>query len=115
MKKKAILLGLVVVLLLSQVNILSASAAFTYCNGNGYLELDECLRVGYVGGLIDMTCESYQKNFPEIYKDLVKKIEYMQLGQIQKIFDKYLEDHPERLHFSVASLFLEAILEVVYE
>ena len=115
MKRKAILLGLVIVLLLSQVNILSARAAFAFMNGNSYLELDECLRAGYVGGLIDMTCESYQDYLPEIYKDLFKKIEYMQLGQIRKIFDKYLEDHPERLHFSAASLFLEAILEVVYE
>lgn len=114
MKRKAILLGLVIVLLLSQVNILSARAAFAFMNGNSYLELDECLRIGYVGGLIDMTCESYQDNLPGIYKDLFKTIEYMQLGQIVKIFDKYLEDHPEKLHYSAADIFTQAIFDMLY-
>ena len=39
----------------------------------------------------------------------------MTAGQIQAIFDKYLEEHPEEWHHNAASLFWAAIIEIVEE
>jgi len=42
-------------------------------------------------------------------------IKDMQLGQMTKILDRYLAEHPEELHFAVPVSFLNAIDEIVYK
>ena len=43
------------------------------------------------------------------------KTEKMTLGQTVRILDRYLEEHPEELHKSVAISFIYAIDEIVYK
>jgi len=50
---------------------------------------------------------------PENYLDFKGKIELMIAGQIQAIFDKYLEEHPEKWHFAAAVIFDAAMISVV--
>jgi len=114
MKRKVILLGLVIVLLLSQGLCLNAQeqGVLTCMNGNNYLEMTEEIRNIYVG-LVDMFWYITCYDQPEFYKNIEAKMKDMSLIQIRKIFDKYLEGHPEYLHQAAASSFNYAISELI--
>jgi len=119
MKKKVIILVLLIMLLFGQVGYLNAQEENTgllgFNTGNKYLELPEHDRLIYVIGLIDMFWYMYSFAFPNIYEDIRARMKDMTGEQIKKIFDKYLEEHPEKLHFSAAQLFNLAMIDVVYD
>lgn len=120
MKKKVIILVLLIMLLFSQVGYLNAqeeekTGILGFNSGNKYLEGSERERFSYVIGLIDMFWYSMDFAFPEIYEQLRARMEGMTGGQIQKIFEKYLEEHPERLHVGAAELFHMAMVEILIE
>jgi len=85
----------------------------TWLDGNDYLEIPEEIRIIYVGGLVDMFYFITYYELPETYKIYKAKMEGMKVGQIQKIFEKYLEEHPENLHYSTADSFYNAISELI--
>jgi hypothetical protein len=116
MKIKSIILVLVVVLLFSQGLCLNAQEQeeyLTWLDGNDYLEIPEEIRIIYVGGLVDMFWYITCYDQPEFYKNIEAKMKDMSLIQIRKIFDKYLEGHPEYLHQAAASSFNYAISELI--
>ena len=83
--------------------------------GNKYLEDTETNKIVYTTGLIDMLYwQTYTYN-PELYLNLRETTKNMTGGQIKAIFERYLEKHPEEWHWGAASLFSEAIMEIVYE
>lgn len=119
MKKKVVILVLLIMLLFSQVGDLNAQeqeleGLLGFINGNHYLEIPEGDRSGYIVGLVDMFWFMYNFTFPEIYKDVRAKMKNMTVEQIQKIFEKFLEEHPEGLHAGASSLFHEAMIELLY-
>lgn len=117
MKRKVILLILVMVLLLSQgvgLNAQEQGTVICWITGNDYLKMSEEIRTFYVAGLCDMFNFFLSKNYPEAYKIIEAKIkEGITLGQMQKIFGKYLAEHPENLHYTAASIFFWAIIDFV--
>jgi hypothetical protein len=115
MKRKAIILGLVIILLLSHIFSLNAQEQeeyLTWLDGNDYLEMPKELRIIYIGGLLDMFYFLNYLEFPEIYKNIYAKMKDMSLKQMTKILDKYLEEYPENLHYSTADSFYNAISEL---
>ena len=51
---------------------------------------------------------------PEKYQKYKEAIEDMTLVQLTKILDKYLEENPEKLHYTVGSSFMHALDEIIY-
>lgn len=89
---------------------------YTFITGNKYLlDIPDDQKGAYVIGLLDMYSYLINSFTSEYYLDFVEKIKYMTGIQIQAIFDKYLEEHPELWHFSGAVIFYRAIMEMVYE
>lgn len=115
MKRKIIILVLVIMIVLVSVNILSTQeqGVLGYISGNKYLELLENDKMVYVCGLTDMWWQMHYDNFPEFYQVIKEKMKDMTGAQIKKIFEKYLEEHPEKLHLGAAGLFNTAIIEKV--
>jgi len=120
MKKKMVLI-LVLVLLFS---ILLVDYSYLkeeekvgidyYVLVNNYLESSEENKLFYVMGLIDMVfCQTYHYDF-ELCSDINKATDGMNAKQIKAIFDKYIEEHPEKWHFPASLIFNEA-MEIVYE
>ena len=109
MKIKSIILVLVIVLLLSQVGYSSTKRYLTIIDGNKYLDIPENDRLIFIAGLFDMWNYMYQKEQPDNYEIIYMEIENMNTSQIKKIFEKFLEDHPEHLHWATATLFDVAI------
>lgn len=98
------MIGLLLALLLSQVGYLNAQEQelLGFIFGNKYLTLSEDAKIYYVGGLIDMWYFMHYENIPAFYQDILAKMEGMTGLQIREIFEKFLEDHPESLHFTAA-------------
>ena len=115
MKRKIIILVLVIMLLLSQGLYLNAQEnVLCFVSGNNYLEiLTEHDRLMYVAGLIDMLWYILSNSWPEAFKLHEARMENMSMEQIMKIFDKYLEAHPEELNYSAADGFYSAMVEFV--
>jgi hypothetical protein len=109
MKSKVIMLVLVIVLLLSQVGY----SLWNIITGNQYLEQSETQKTIYFAGLFDMWSFMIYHNFSEYYQVVDEKTKDMTVPQIRRIFEKYLENNPERLHFSSASLFNSAMDELI--
>jgi len=112
MKRKVILLSLVIVLLLSHGLCLNAQTYLCFVRGIDYLETPAEQREAYVVGLADMFFLVLSLEFPEYSKKHEEKTRDMGL-QIVKIFEKYLEEHPEKLQFAAAGSFFDAMFELV--
>jgi len=122
MKKKTILfLVLVLLFLMLLTNGLQGEEkeqtviVSSFVNGNRYLELSKESRTFYVLGLIDMFYSRTFYSNPEKYSYITDFTKDMTFGQIMAIFDKYLEEHPEKWHFNGAALFSEVITEIAYD
>lgn len=122
MKAKGIVIFLALMILVSFIlaNLSEAEeqdqeGVLCFFKANEYLEFPEEFRQSYVAGLMDSAyvClwafeyEKYQK-----YRELTRD---MTVEQLWKIFDKYLEEHPEELHYSAGACFLNALDEIVYK
>lgn len=90
--------------------------ALAYTDGNSLLADCEnsapmaiSLCVGYLRGVFD----SYTANVSAAYISpfICHPPEGLELGQIERIVTKYLNEHPEKLHKSGASLVLAAMGE----
>ena len=82
-------------------------------NGNKYLERADDFKLYYIEGLMDMLLNQTWFYDPELYSRIVETAKDMTAGQTNAIFDRYLEEHPEKWHLSAASLFWTAIKELV--
>jgi hypothetical protein len=111
---KLLKIFLVITLLLTIIIPASAIILYFY-DGNEYLKLSESAKLSYVAGLSDMA------GFLILRYDIVKSTKIwnvtknMTIGQVVKILNKYLEEHPEELHLSVAFSYLNAIDEIVFK
>ena len=110
---KAFRIILVIALFLTIV--IPASASIGFCNGNRYLEFSEGAKISYVAGLSDMAKALTEHYEPEKYKKLCELTEDMTIGQLIKVLDRYLEEHPEELYVLVSVTFLHAIDEILFE
>lgn len=82
---------------------------------NDYLESSEDEKLFYVMGLMDMLFyQKYTSNY-ELYYDICRTTDNMKVRQLKAIFDKYIEEHPEKWHFPASLIFNEVIMEIVYE
>jgi len=117
MKRKIILLLVLLLLFLallpnySQGQEKNEIASFT--PGNKYLNWTEIEKMCYLRGLIDMFFYEASYYDPKLYSSLKATAKDMSIGQIKAIFDKFLEEHPEKWHWSSAGLFWEAMMELM--
>jgi hypothetical protein len=86
---------------------------FTFLTVNDYIKLSDVEKLLYTLGLVDMYSYLTKHLDPKYYLDFRGKIEPMNAGQIQAIFDKYIEEHPEKWHFAAAAIFDEAVISMV--
>jgi hypothetical protein len=84
-------------------------------NGNKYLERADDFKLYYIEGLMDMLLNQTWFYDPELYSRIVETAKDMTAGQTNAIFDRYLEEHPEKWHLGAASLFWTAMMEIVNE
>jgi len=121
---KKIILFLVLLLLLSVLLIdysylqekeKERITVITFISGNEYLELTERDKFYYTQGSIDMLLNQTWLYDSELWSRIEETIKDMPAGQIQAIFDEYLEEHPEKWHLGAASLFWTAMMEIVNE
>jgi len=119
MKKKMILfLVLVLIFLVLVANGLEGEEkkqVAGYTSGDDYLKRSEEFKRAYVMGLIDMLFNETWVYDEEEYSDLNEVTDDMKPSQIQAIFDRFLEEHPETWHLSAASLFRAAMMEIVLD
>jgi len=122
LKAKGIVIFLVLMVLFSFIpaNLINAEEqeqkwVTSFTSGNDYLKFEYYEKVLYVRGMMDVTYAMLQFFKPEAYQKYKETMEDMTLSQLTKILDKYLADHPEILHFSVANSFLYALSEIVYK
>ena len=118
MKEKIILiLVLAILFLILLTNGLQGqekeNGVLTWLTGNKYLNMPEEAKPFYVGGLMDMFLFQTNRYDPELYFDIEMAVKNMKIKQTKAIFDKYLEEHPEKWHYTAAYLFRAAIMEIV--
>ena len=112
---KLLKIFLVIALLLAVIVPVSAEKVLGFYDGNAYLKFSESTKRAYVAGLSDMTNTLIQYYELEKAKKIYELTKDMLLEQMVKILNRYLEEHPEELHNSVAVSFLNAIDEIVYK
>lgn len=112
---KLLKIFLVIALLLTVIIPASAEKVLCFYDGNDYLKFSESAKRAYVAGLSDMANTLIQHYEPKKAKKIYELTKDMTLGQTVKILDRYLEEHPEELHNSVAVSFLNAIDEILFE
>jgi len=119
MKKKIILFLVLMLLFLALLTNYSQGEEkiqiSCYLKENDYLKMSEEIKGAYVMGLIDMLLNLTWFYNSEEYSNINEATNDMNIGQIRAIFDKYLEEHPERWHLVASSLFWTAIMEIVLE
>ena len=107
---------LVIALLLTVAIPVSANEILlSFQDGNEYLELSESEKLFYVEGLADMLGFLFYLYDIEKHKKLVDKMENIRCDQMVKIYNKYLEEHPEDLHYMAAYTYFEAINEIIFK
>ena len=120
--KKKIILFFILVLLFSILFVNysymqeeeKGEEVLAFITGEEYLEMsDSSVRMFYVYGLSDMYIYFIFRYHPEIYPTFIEKIKHMTVQQITAIFDKYVEEHPEEWHFPAATLYDQAIKEII--
>lgn len=118
MKLKAFRIILVIALLLTIAISVSANESDTFLcflNGNEYLKLSKSEKLFYVQGLADMAILLFYWYDIEKNRKLIDKMETSTAGQMLKIYNKYLEEHPEELHYAAAYTYFNAINEIVFK
>ena len=110
-----ILLIIFLPIMVSSLNAKEQEEVLNATNGNEYLKFQEYERVFYVRGLMDAVYAIFQAFNPEIYQKYEDKMKDMTVLQLTKILDKYLEENPEKLHYSAAVSFLYAIDEIIFD
>jgi len=120
MKTKGIIIFLVLMILVSFIpaNLSEAEeqdqeGVICFFKANEYLDMPEEVKIIYVTGLIDavfICLEAFEKERYQEYREATKG---MILEQLQKIFNKYLEKHPENLHYDAATCFIWALDEIM--
>ena len=123
MKAKGIVIFLVLMIIFSfiSVNILSEEeqegiqGVLSATSGNDYLKFQEYEKNIYVRGLMDALYAIFEAYEPETYQKYGEKMKDMTGDQITKIFDKYLDENPENLHWGAAVCFLYALSEIVFK
>lgn len=112
---KLLKIFLVIALLLAVIVPASAEKVLGFYDGNAYLKFSESAKLTYVACLSDMANTLIQHYEPKKAKKIYELTEDMTLGQMVKILNLYLEEHPEELHNAVAVSFLNAIDEIVFK
>ena len=123
---KATVLGKTLLLLLLLLLLLMLLAANTHADtGNDVLrdcsklfaknaqDFESILRRtdcgGYVRGMMDMA--RLMHDMAGLSAFCIPKVEGLETGQVIRVFIKWLEEHPESLHESARSLFVEALVD----
>jgi hypothetical protein len=121
LKSKGIIIFLVLLIIFSfiSVNILSAEEIeepklLSATSGNDYLKLQEHEKEFYLRGMVDSLCAIFQAYEPETYQKYSKILKGMTGEQLVKIFVKYFDENPEKLHWPAAVCFLYALDEIAY-
>jgi hypothetical protein len=115
MKRKAILLSLVIVLLLSQVSYFNTRANSIYFSkGSDYIEMPDVLKIPYVMGMLDILYTLLYGLKPTIYQELEERTKSMSLDQFVKIYDNFLDEKPELLHHPTGTTFVSAIFDAIF-
>ena len=127
MKKIILILSVSLILLLlfvSYCELEQEEKVVAFQNGNAYMKLEGVARAYYLQGLIDgmsymktdlwNLSEEHSFGFPlEIVLATMSADRFaeknMDIFQIVTIFNKFLEECPERWHCTVSSLFIECI------
>ncbi|MBA7489811.1 hypothetical protein ES702_00345 [subsurface metagenome] len=122
MKAKGIIIFLVLMIMVSFIpaNLSKAEEqekelVMSYTSGNDYMEFEEYQKWSYVRGMMDATYTIFSNFVPGMYQKYKKSIEDMNVSQLTKILDKYLEENPEFLHCAAANIFLDALNEIVFK
>jgi len=102
MKAKGIVIFLVLMILLSfiSVNLINAEEqdqgyVSSFTKGNEYLEFTLYEKTFYIRGMMDSIFMLLQNYVPGEYQKYKEAIEGMNLVQLTKILDKYLEENPK--------------------
>ncbi len=115
---KKIILFLVLLLLFSALPINAGekeTGVVCFFDGNDYLALEEDRKLHSVVSIHDMFAYFLYVDHPEKYVCFELKTDGINAKQFMAIFDKYLEEHPEKWHHAFASLFVEAMEKLLNE
>ena len=116
MKKKTILFLVLVLLFLALLTngLYGEKTVEISCflTGNKYLDLNEAEQTFYVVGLVDMFLEQIYYSDPELYFIVLEDTRDWTVEQTKALFDKYLEKHPEKWHYTAAGIFEMAMMEI---
>ena len=87
----------------------TGSHAKIVCDPDNRTTADKFICVGWVNGFVQGSAltVSYAVEYP----DFCLPSEGGSVGQYIAVFNRYLEEHPERLHLAAAQLFREALAE----
>jgi len=117
MKRKMILFLVLMLLFLALLTNYSQGEEkeqiASFASGNKYLNWTEIEKMSYLQGLIDMLLHETSYYDPKLYSSLEATAKDMSTGQIMATFDNYLEEHPEKWHWSAAGLFWTAMMELI--
>lgn len=116
MKSKAIILVLVIVMLLSQIICLNASTnddSF-FSTGNDYIDMPDVIKIPYTMGMVDVLFPLLNSLKPTIYQEFKERAKSMTLEQFVKIYDKFLDENPELLHYRTGITFFYAIFDAIF-
>jgi hypothetical protein len=129
MKKIILILSVSLILLLpfvSYCELEQEEKVACFHNGNSYMKLEGVARAYYLQGLIDgmsymrtdlwSMSEEHSFGFPlEIVLAMESADRFaeknMDIFQIVTIFNKFLEECPERWHYAVSYLFIDCIIK----
>ncbi len=111
--KKGTILYILIILLLSSIFLIKVEEvkASYLLNGNEYLKLSNEMKYSYINGLFDMFLFFISNDSPEIFTLMEKKMVDINTQQIQKIYDKYLQDHQDKLTYPAANIFFNAMYD----
>ena len=112
---KLLKIFLIIALLLTVIVPVSTEKVLGFITGNKYLTFSESTKLAYVAGLSDMADTLIKYYEPKKYQKFYELTENMLLDQMVKILNRYLEEHPEKLHNSAAVPFLNAIDEAFFK
>jgi len=118
MKKRVIILVLLIMLILVMVSYMNAqelTGPLTATTGNDYMQFKEYEKYMYVRGMMDVCYALLHYYDSEFYQKYEEKLQYMTIIQINRIFDRYLEENPDEWHQSAAVCFLWALEEIIFE
>jgi hypothetical protein len=105
-----------ILVILMMVGVMGAGATspegIGFISGNVYLAKSLNYRIGYVAGATDayLTAALSEVSPPGLIM-FSKCVRDLTLGQVRVITDKYIKSHPEKWHYTMATLLLMAVKE----